>query len=144
VRIVVDTNIVFSAILNTGSLIGELLFNSQDQFDFYSPELIEVELSKYSNKLIKATSMDRNQLNVAIREVFNKIQLISNDAISPEHWRGAFELAKNVDEKDTPFIAITLSMDAMLWTGDKKLIAGLRKKRFVDILNTQELLGLRK
>lgn len=34
-KVVVDTNIVFSAILNSNGLIGELLFNSGNQFEFY-------------------------------------------------------------------------------------------------------------
>ena len=34
-KIVVDTNIVFSAILNSDGHIGELLFNSEEQFEFY-------------------------------------------------------------------------------------------------------------
>ncbi|MQY80111.1 MAG: hypothetical protein GH151_13115 [Bacteroidetes bacterium] len=35
-RIVVDTNIVFSAIINTHGKIGDLLMNSDNVFDFYS------------------------------------------------------------------------------------------------------------
>ena len=142
-RIVVDTNIVFSAILNTSSLIGELLFNSEDQFDFYSPEFMDVELVKYSTKLKKVASMNDEQLQIATRQVFNNIHLISNEAISPEYWMKAYELTKSIDEKDTPFVATTLSVKAVLWTGDKKLISGLRKKGFKDILNTKELFQIR-
>lgn len=143
-RIVVDTNIVFSAILNTSSLIGELLFNSENQFDFYSSEFVEVEMLKYSPKLMKATSMRKEQLEIAIRQVFNNIHLISNEIISPEHWMEAYQLTSSVDEKDTPFVATAISMDAALWTGDKKLITGLRKKGFNDIMNTQDILQRRK
>jgi len=143
-RVVVDTNIAFSAILNTSSLIGDLLFNSENQFSFYSPEFVEVELSKHSSKLQKTTSMNDEQLRVAVRQVFNNIYLISDEVISPDHWKAAYQLTSSIDEKDTPFIALTLSMNAVLWTGDKKLIAGLRKKGFNDILNTQELLQKRK
>ena len=127
-RVVVDTNIAFSAILNTSSIIGDLLFNSENQFSFYSPEFVEVELSKYSSKLQKTTSMNDEQLRVAVRQVFNKIHLISNEVISPEHWKAAYQLTSSIDEKDTPFIAVTLSMNAILWTGDKKLITGLERR----------------
>ena len=37
-KIVVDTNIIFSAILNTNGKIGDLLLNSDDVFQFYSPD----------------------------------------------------------------------------------------------------------
>jgi len=36
VKIVVDTNIIFSALLNTNNTIGEILINSGDTFEFYS------------------------------------------------------------------------------------------------------------
>lgn len=32
---IVDTNIVFSDLLDANGLIGELLLNSQDEFQFY-------------------------------------------------------------------------------------------------------------
>jgi len=35
-KIVVDTNIVFSAVLNTDSKIGEILLSSSDKVKFYS------------------------------------------------------------------------------------------------------------
>lgn len=36
----------------------------------------------------------------------------------------------DVDAKDTPFAALAIELDAPLWTGDKKLVLGLRKKGF--------------
>ena len=55
----------------------------------------------------------------------------------------AYQLTFDIDEKDTPFIATTISLNSILWTGDKKLITGLRKKGFNDIINTRELLKKR-
>jgi predicted nucleic acid-binding protein len=34
------------------------------------------------------------------------------------------------DEKDTPFVALTLEIEGVLWTKDEKLKVGLRKKGF--------------
>ncbi len=41
--------------------------------------------------------------------------------------------------KDISFVALTLEMNAKLWTGDKKLYSGLREKGFHDVLSTQDL-----
>ena len=38
-NIVVDTNIVFSTLLNPKSTVGEILMNLQDKFTFFGPEL---------------------------------------------------------------------------------------------------------
>jgi predicted nucleic acid-binding protein len=42
----------------------------------------------------------------------------------------AWELCKDVDEKDMMFVALALELDALLWTTDKKLATGLLAKGF--------------
>lgn len=143
-RVVVDTNIVFSAILNSNGLIGELLFNSEDQFEFFSSEFIIDELTKYKTKLQALTKMSEVKLDVSIDQVMKKIDLISSEALSEIHWHRAYELVADVDENDTPFLATAISIEATIWTGDKKLINGLRTKGFQDIYSTAELFEIRK
>jgi len=41
-------------------------------------------------------------------------------------------LCKDIDESDTPFVALTIELKALLWTGDKKLKEGLKKKGFIS------------
>ncbi|MEZ0542795.1 PIN domain-containing protein [Fibrella arboris] len=53
-RIVVDTNIVFRAILNSNGRIGDLLFNTDDSISFYSCEYLQTELTRHKGKLLKA------------------------------------------------------------------------------------------
>ena len=51
-NIVVDTNIIFSAILNTKGTIGDLIFNSPPDFIFISPEFMRDEIFKHYEKLL--------------------------------------------------------------------------------------------
>lgn len=46
-NLVIDTNIVFSAILNPNSNIGDLLLNFQNKVSFYAPEFLLVEIEKW-------------------------------------------------------------------------------------------------
>ncbi|MBC6425862.1 MAG: hypothetical protein GDA51_05210 [Ekhidna sp.] len=138
-KIVVDTNIVFSSILNSNGLIGELLFNTGQQFDFYSPEFMVRELDKYGLKLKKYTSMTQENIKISIQQVLKNIALVSPEAISAPNWEHAYELASEADEKDTPFVATALGINGSIWTGDKKLIKGLRKKGVKNIYSTTEL-----
>ena len=46
-KIIVDTNIVFSAILNTESKIGNLLIDSEKQFQFFTTDYLRFELNNY-------------------------------------------------------------------------------------------------
>ncbi|WP_409079689.1 PIN domain-containing protein [Salibacter sp.] len=54
--IVVDTNIVFSAILSPNGTICDLLFNSLNTFDFYTPTALLDELEHHHQKLLKKVS----------------------------------------------------------------------------------------
>lgn len=49
-KIIVDTNIVFSALLNTNSRIGQILINGKNYFDFYSPEYVRFEIFQHKKR----------------------------------------------------------------------------------------------
>ncbi len=55
-KLIVDTNIVFSAILNIDSNIAQLLLNSRDKFQFYSCEFLKLEINSHKKKILKITN----------------------------------------------------------------------------------------
>ena len=48
-------------------------------------------------------------------------------------------ITKNIVEKDAIYVAFTIALDALLWTGDLKLYRGLRRKGFTNIVTTAQL-----
>lgn len=52
------------------------------------------------------------------------------------------DLVKDIDKKDMLFVALSIQMDLKLWTGDKKLIQGLRAKGYKNVIETKELLDI--
>ncbi len=56
-KIVVDTNIVFSAILNPSATIGQAIIYGQQhrQFEFFSPNLLKEEIKRHRNKIIEVS-----------------------------------------------------------------------------------------
>ncbi|UOB16945.1 PIN domain-containing protein [Abyssalbus ytuae] len=141
--IVVDTNIIFSGILSPNGTISDILLNSTDTFDFYAPTFILEELEKHHQKLMKISKLSENDLNFLKRIILKRIELIDIESIRPETWEKALYLAKDIDEFDTPFIALCLELDSPLWSGDKKLLNGLKRKGIDWGLDTNIMLTIR-
>ena len=62
-KIVVDTNIVFSGILNSSGKIGKILLHSKSHFQFYSCSFLQIELLKHREKLLKLTKLSVENLD---------------------------------------------------------------------------------
>lgn len=62
--------------------------------------------------------------------LLRRVSFYKEDLISRENLTNAYALCHDVDEADTPHVALTLELDGLLWTGDKKLKDGLRLKGF--------------
>lgn len=142
-RVVIDTNIVFSALLTPSGTISDILFNSGGIFDIHAPtELIE-ELDVHSEKLKSLSGYSTQELRFLRRQLQRKIEFIDLSMIRQTVWRDAFELTQNIDEFDTPFVALSLELEALLWTGDRKLTKGLRTKGATFVVDTAELAAIR-
>ena len=139
-KIVVDTNIIFSALLSPDGKISDLLINSHSTFEFFSPMYILDELEKHKLKLKKISGFDESEINFLQRQIFRKVDLIDLEIITETIWEKAVYLTYDVDEFDTPFIALALELKSALWTGDKKLINGLSKKG-VDWIFTTDIIN---
>jgi predicted nucleic acid-binding protein len=142
--ITVDTNIIFSGLVNTESAIGDLLINSDDFFKFYSCAYMRYEISKHWKKLLKVSKLSEEDLNESKYRLYRKINFIREDLIPTDLWKFAETVAANIDVDDIDFIAINEFFNAHLWTGDKELYNGLKNNGYIKVLNTSELIELRK
>jgi len=142
-KIVVDTNIIFSTLLNSNSTIGDLLFNSDKHFEFYSCSYMRYEIRKHWERLKKISKLSDEQLQVSYLQVLSKLNFINEEIIPVETWLASEVITKGIDIDDTDFVALTKFLKGTLWTGDKVLYNGLKKLNFKKLLNTTELLALR-
>jgi predicted nucleic acid-binding protein len=142
-KIVVDTNIIFSALLNSNSNIGGLIFNSDKYFEFYSCTYMRYEIQEHWERLKKISKLSDKELQVSYTQVLSKLNFINEEIIPVETWLSSEDITKGIDIDDTDFVALTKFLKATLWTGDKVLYNGLKKIDFKRLLNTTELLALR-
>ncbi len=143
-NIVVDTNIVFSTLLNPKSTAGEILMNLQDKFTFLAPDLLIEELERYVPKIAAYTKLTKFQLIQIEQIILANLTLVSEELISEQSWVTAYELTKDVDEDDTPFVALALELNTKLWTGDKTLAKGLQEKGANLIISTAQMKAILK
>lgn len=142
-RIIVDANIVFSAILNTNSKIADLLLNSKGVFEFIAPDFLLVEIKKYHKKLSSLSKMSIDDIQNTEYKITKPILFLSGFHISEKIWIKAEQLVLDIDPKDTPYVAFSLNFKCKIWSGDKALRTGLVNKGFNNILTTDELYKIR-
>ncbi len=142
-KIVVDTNIIFSTLLNSDGTIGDLIFNSKKHFEYYSCSYMRFEIQKHWEKLKKISKLNDAELETSYAQILSKIKFINEEIIPVDIWITSEKITKNIDIDDIDFVALTKFLKATLWSGDKILYAGLKESGFKKIINTQELLALR-
>ena len=131
-RIVVDTNIIFSALLRKENHYANLLIKNEEEHTFYGVYFTFVELFKHKERIAKYSKLPEDTLLEVLYELLKRIHIVNDDLISNQSWRQAIQLAHDVDIKDVPNIALTIELEGKLWTSDTALKNGVRAKGFND------------
>lgn len=126
--LVIDTNLVFSALIHKASQIRDILFESN--INFYSPNILISEIFKYKDKLLKSSKLTESEFDIYFNGIIERIKFIPTDFIGLDSRQKAYDLCFDVDIKDTPFVALSIDLAIPFWTGDKKLKDVLKQKGF--------------
>lgn len=138
-NIIVDSNIVFSSILNTQNVLGHLLINGSKYFSFFTIGLLKEEILKHKSKILKLSGLNHDQFESSFLTITSRILFIDDIVLSESIIDKALDLVSDIDINDALFVALTIHLNGKLWTGDKKLTSGLKNKGFSKIVSTNEL-----
>ncbi len=142
-KFVIDTNIAFSAVLNTESKIGDLIMNSHGILEFHACDTLRSELKKHRPKLLELSKTSEEQLDQSEYQITNCLEF-TNEALIPfEFWLKGANLVRDVDMNDIAFVTLAEFLGIKLWTGDRELMRGLAKKGYTNFITTDELYTLR-
>jgi len=113
VKIIVDTNIVFSALLNSTGKIGNILLHSREHLQFFTCEYLHTEILRHRKKILKFTKLPEPDLIELESLIAGRITFI-NEKLLPQSLLLKTEiLLKDIDQNDTPFVALAqhIAMD---------------------------------
>lgn len=137
--IIVDTNIIISACLNKQGDLFNLLKSYTQKIDFVLPKYALEEINNHKIKVCYKSKVDLNLFNENLFDLIRFMNLLSYKELNKEIIIKAQELTADIDKKDAIFVAFSLALDSLLWTGDLKLYKALRRKLFNNIITTKEL-----
>ncbi len=142
-KIIIDTNIVFSALLNGSGKIGNLLMNSDDVFEFYTSDYLKEELIEHHEKIRKLSRLSDADIEILKSLIFNHISFINTEIVPTKIWLNAESIMADVDPDDTEFYALSQYLNCKIWTGDKKFHLRLLQKGIHQTLSTDDIFNLR-
>lgn len=127
-KVIVDTNILFSSLRSKNSKLRVVL--EREDLHFYAPNFLMVEIFKHKERILQKSKATEDEVYEVLYKTLHKITFINEETISLGNFIEAYKLCGDIDEKDTPFVALTLELEGELWTKDDFLKRGLIKKGF--------------
>lgn len=128
-KLVVDTSVFFSLLLRRDGAQRRRLLTDRACI-FYCPRFFLVELFKHKERIVRVSALSEEELLECLHELLARICFIEEGGIAVGTWMEARRLCRDVDPKDTPFVALALHLESPLWTDDKELKTALRAKGF--------------
>jgi len=133
--VIADSNIIISALISPKGSIASVL-KDKSNIQFIAPVYLLTEVYEHWDIIVQFTPLSKREIFEEFYFYRNKITFIDAINIPKQHKNKATEIMKDIDPKDTAFVALHLYKKHKLWTGDKKLIKGLTAKGYGHIFVT--------
>jgi predicted nucleic acid-binding protein len=116
--LVADTNILVSALIKDHSINAKLI--KSGYFTVYFPEYGLKEIERYQDyiKAKRKRSSEHLSLEYAQEFILKSVHVVPLD-LYREKLRSAFEIMKDIDEKDAPFLALAIQFGCPVWSNDR-------------------------
>ncbi len=135
-RIVVDTNVLMSSLINPESIVWKVL--DIEDITFLLPEIAVDELEKYK-EMIQRKLHSRGyeeEYEYLLSELFTPLIVVPSSEYEDE-IEEAYEIMKDIDAKDTEFLALALSYDCSIWSDDDDF----QEQEKVESYTSEELIN---
>ena len=127
---IIDANVLFGALISGKQIYVEIF----ERHRFFAPDFINNEVAAYKTLILKKTKLEPIAFHDFINKLFQNLLIIPASNIMEAHLQRAIELCKDIDPKDTMYVALALEMKLTLITRDVLLYEGLLKKDFTNVI----------
>lgn len=129
--LVIDANVLFSALISSEGRTFDLIFN--DKFRLYAPEFLLEEIKKHKDEIVEKSSLSYENFELLFVILSSRIAFIPRNEF--EEFR---LLAKEIspDINDIEYFALALKLDCAIWSNDKLL----KNQEKIKVYSTKELL----
>jgi predicted nucleic acid-binding protein len=131
-KIVVDTNRIFAAIVKDG--ISRRMITHANA-EFITVGFSKKEVENHKEEILGKAKISETGLDIILKRISRKL-VILDDLIIISHLKEAEEIMMEIDKDDVVFIAAALATKAVIWSDD----AHFKKQKKVEVLTTKELL----
>jgi len=136
--VIADSNIIISALISPRGSIA-YIFKEKSNIQFIAPDYLLEEVYEHWSKISKTSSLSRLELIKEFDFYKKRIVFTNVENIPKNHKLKAYEIVKDIDKYDTPFVSLYLYKKHKIWTGDKILIKGLLAKGYDICVTTAQL-----
>lgn len=134
-KFIIDTNILVSSLLKD-STTREILLN--ESFEFYLPEIVLSEVNKYLPYIIQKSKLSNEEIKTLLNTFLENLYLVPFDEYKEKIDEG-LKIMGDIDEKDTQFIALALTIqNDGIWSNDKHF----NRQKKIQIYKTIDIINL--
>lgn len=130
-ELVIDANILMSALISREGKTYGLIFN--DQIKLVSVDKLFLELDKYKVEVLAKSGLEKEDFELFMAIIFSQIEFI------PKHEIERFvKEARSIspDLNDTEYFALALKLNCAIWSNDKKL----KEQNRIKVYSTADLI----
>ncbi|MEM1326501.1 MAG: PIN domain-containing protein [Bacteroidota bacterium] len=135
-KLIIDSNIFYAALRAKHSKTRRRLLTSPHQF--FTANFLFVEIFKHKERILEKSDASEDEVYEFLAELLNVVQFINEQQISTANIVHAFRLCKDIDEKDTILVALSLEFGYRIWTRDDELKEGLKRKGFDHFFDDED------
>jgi putative PIN family toxin of toxin-antitoxin system len=121
--VVVDTNIVFAALLSKGNKYARHLFETKN--NWITPGYLFYEVFNHKERIVNKSKLSNDEFQEHFLLLFSHIDIINVQKVSTRSFFLANTFLKEKDPFDIPFLALAIELKAKIWTMDNDFRQGI-------------------